>query len=142
MSNCSPYPARADPRCSERSGQTTHQTLIFEATTSPTGQADIIDGPIEEGAVYHHYVEIIARTANGNAAAAAGWGYLVIHPLGSPNIQIFTEYTPFMGSINPLPTSEVLAVVDHRILRVYGNGQDTLQWSAVVDRIKMLAPGQ
>ena len=125
----------------ERSDQTTYQTPIFEATTEPNGTADIIDGVIEEGSVYHHDVTLIARTADGRAASG-GWGYLVARRIGSQTIEIFSKQNDWQGSINPAPTSEVLAVGDRRILRVHGNGQDTLQWSAVVQRVKIMPPGQ
>jgi hypothetical protein len=130
------------PALVERSDQTTYQTPMFEATTDPNGTADIIDGVIEEGSVYHHHVTLIARTIDGRAALM-GWGYLVARKVGSQNIDLFsTLETPEQGSINPAPTSEVLAVGDRRILRVHGNGQDTLQWSAVVQRVKIMPPGQ
>ena len=128
------------PAVLERSDQTTYQTPMFEATTDPNGSADIIDGVIEEGSVYHHDVTLIARTADGRAYAF-GWGYLVAHRVGSQSIEIFSKLNESEGSINPAPTSEVLAVGDRRILRVHGNGQDTLQWSAVVQRVKILPPG-
>ena len=120
---------------------TTYQTPMFEATTDPNGSADIIDGVIEEGSVYHHDVILIARTADGRAWSG-GWGYLVAHRVGSQSIEIFSKQNESQGSINPAPTSEVLAVGDRRILRVHGNGQDTLQWSAVVQRVKILPPGR
>ena len=129
------------PAVLERSDQTTYQTPMFEATTDPNGSADIIDGVIEEGSVYHHDVTLIARTVDGRAYAF-GWGYLVAHRVGSQSIEIFSKLNESEGSINPAPTSEVLAVGDRRILRVHGNGQDTLQWSAVVQRVKILPPGQ
>ena len=129
------------PPVLERSDQTTYQTPMFEATTAPNGSADIIDGVIEEGSVYHHDVTLIARTADGRAYAF-GWGYLVAHRVGSQSIEIFSRLNESEGSINPAPTSEVLAVGDRRILRVHGNGADNLQWSAVVQRVKILPPGQ
>jgi hypothetical protein len=129
------------PGVIERSDQTTYQTPMFEATTDPNGSADIIDGVIEEGSVYHHDVTLIARTADGRAWSG-GWGYLVAHRVGSQSIEIFSKQNESQGSINPAPTSEVLAVGNRRILRVHGNGQDTLQWSAVVQRVKILPPGR
>ena len=127
------------PGLLERSDGTTHQTLIYEATTDPTGTADIIDGPIEEGSVYHHDVTLVARTTDGRGLVA-GWGYTVAHIVGSPDIQLFSTLNHSEGSIAPPPTSEVLAVGNRRILRVHGNGQDALQWSAVVQRVKILTP--
>jgi hypothetical protein len=129
------------PAVLERSDQTTFQTPIFEATTGPNGSADIIDGVIEEGSVYHHDVTLIARTADGRSYCG-GWGYTVDHIIGSPTVQIFSTLKYAEGSIYPAPTSEVLAVGNRRILRVHGNGQDTLRWSAVVQRVKILPPGQ
>ena len=130
-----------EPGVLQRSGATTYQTPIFEATTAPNGTADIIDGVIEEGSVYHHDVTLIARTADGRACAG-GAGYLVARRIGSQNVEIFSRQSEWVGSINPPPTAEVLAVGDRRILRVFGNGQDPLRWSAVVQRVKILPPGQ
>jgi hypothetical protein len=129
------------PPVLERSDQTTYQTPMFEVTTDPNGSADIIDGAIEEGSVYHHDVTLIARTLDGRAWVF-GWGYLVAHRIGSPNIDLFSHLNESEGSIDPPPTSEVLAVGDHRILRVHGNGRDPLQWSAVVQRVKILPAEQ
>jgi hypothetical protein len=127
------------PGIVQRSGQTTYQTPIFEATTAPNGTADIIDGIIEEGSVYHHDVTLIARTADGRAWGG-GAGYLVARRIGSQTIEIFSKLNDSVGSINPPPTIDVLAVGTRRILRVHGNGQDSLQWSAVVQRVKILPP--
>ena len=129
------------PALVERSDQTTYQTPMFEATTDPNGTADIIDGVIEEGSVYHHDVTLIARTTDGRARFF-GAGYLVARRIGSQTVEIFTNFGDSDGSLDPAPTFEVLAVGDRRILRVHGNGQDTIQWSAVVQRVKIMPPGQ
>ena len=133
------FSAPGVPGVIERSGMTTYQTPIFEATTGPDESADIIDGAIEAGSVYHHDVTLIARTADARTWVM-GWGYSVQHTLGSPEIQILSHLNLSEGFISPPPTSEVLAIGDRRILRVHGNGQDALQWSAVVQRLKILPP--
>ena len=110
-----------------------------DAHADDTAVQDALRRQIEDP--LDHDVTLIARTADGRAYAF-GWGYLVAHRVGSQSIEIFSRLNESEGSINPAPASEVLAVGDRRILRVHGNGQDTLQWSAVVQRVKILPPEQ
>jgi hypothetical protein len=128
------------PGLLERTGQSTYQTLMLSASTDPTASADIISGEIEEGSVYYHDVTLIAKTADGRAWHFQ-WGYRVNRIVGSPDIQIFSTLLASDGSIDPPPMSEVIASGSRRILRVYGNGQDSLDWSATVHRVKILPPG-
>ncbi len=119
------------PGLSERGDRTTYQTLIYEATTDPNGMADILDDAIEEGSVYHSDVTLMARTTGGRAYVFS-WRYTAARIVGSPDIQLFSTLDHFEGSIDPPPTSEVLAVGNRLILRVHGNGPDALEWSVIL----------
>ena len=127
------------PGLFESSGRTTYQTLIYEATTDPNGTADILDGAIEEGRVDHNDASLIARTTRGRAYVFS-WRYTAARIVGSPDIQLFSTLDHSEGSIDPPPTSEVLAVGNRPILRVHGNGLDALEWSIIVKKATMRTP--
>jgi len=138
---------RGDPGPPQTSGETASQTLISEVTTGPSGNdfADIVDyGPSEPGDVRNYDVFLVARTTDGRAQVFS-WNYIATTiastPLaGTPGLQLFSKLNYSNGSIVPPPTAEVLAIGNTPVLRVHGNAQDPLIWSAVtkLDSLKFI----